>query len=110
MFTATNRDVDDKKLQWLHKSAYTGGVDVLHHWKERKYYVSAKAVISHVSGSKEAIANTQLSSERYFQRTDNHHTDFNPDKTSLTGTGGQLLIGTKSGDLISDLGFIWQSP
>lgn len=110
MFTATNRDVDDKKLQWLHKSAYTGGVDVLHHWKERKYYVSAKAVISHVRGSKEAIANTQLSSERYFQRPDNHHTDFNPDKTSLTGTGGQLLIGKKSGDLISDLGFMWQSP
>lgn len=110
MFTATNRRIDDYRLNWLHDAAYSGGVDVLHHWKDRTYYVSAKAVMSHVRGSKEAIAATQLSSERYFQRPDNNHTEFDADRTSLTGTGGQLLIGKKSGNLVSDIGFMWQSP
>ncbi|HEY9487675.1 MAG TPA: DUF5916 domain-containing protein, partial [Chryseosolibacter sp.] len=110
MFTATTRKIEDDRLRWLHDAAYSGGIDFLHHWKKRMYYVSAKGVMSHVTGSKEAIANTQLSSERYFQRPDNHHTEFNPDRSSLTGTGGQFIIGKKSGDLISDFGVMWQSP
>jgi hypothetical protein len=110
MLTATNRKIDDSRLEWLHTSAYSGGVDVLHHWKKREYYVSGKASFSHVRGSKEAISNTQLSSERYFQRPDNHHTEFDPERTSLTGSGGQVIVGKKSGDLVSDLGVVWQSP
>lgn len=110
MFTATNRKIEDDKLRWLHGAAYSGGIDLLHQWKKRMYYVSMKGVVSHVKGSREAIASTQLSSERYFQRPDNHHTEFNADRTSLTGTGGQLLFGKKSGDLIGDLGMTWQSP
>jgi hypothetical protein len=110
MFTATNRKIEDTRLQWLHDGAYSGGIDLVHHWKKRTYYVSAKGVMTQVKGSKEAIAQTQLSSERYFQRPDNHHTEFNPDRTSLTGTGGQLIIGKKSGNLVSDLGVVWQSP
>lgn len=110
MFTATNRRIDDKQLEWLHTDAYTGGADLIHHWKSREYYMSAKAMFSHVRGSSEAIANTQLSSERYFQRPDNHHTEFDPNRKSLTGTAGQFIIGKKSGDIVSDLGVAWQSP
>jgi hypothetical protein len=110
IFTATNRKIEDARLRWLHDEAYSGGIDFLHHWKQRAYYVSAKAIVSQVKGSEEAITATQLSSERFFQRPDNHHTEFNPDRRSLTGTGGQLIIGKKSGDLISDLGVMWQSP
>jgi hypothetical protein len=110
MFTATNRKIEGHELRWLHDAAYSGGLDFLHHWKKRTYYLDVKGVMSHVKGTKEAIATTQLSSERYFQRPDNHHTEFNPDRTSLTGTGGQILIGKKSGDLIGDLGVMWQSP
>lgn len=110
MFTATNRKLDNARLNWLHDAAYSGGVDLLHHWKKREYYVSAKGVLSHVKGSREAISNTQLSSERYFQRPDNHHTEYDPNRTSLTGTGGQVNIGKKSGDIVSDLGVVWQSP
>jgi hypothetical protein len=110
MFTATNRQLDDPRLMSLHQSAYTGGVDFMHHWKKREYYVSVKGIMSHVTGSKEAISHTQLSSERFFQRPDNHHTNYNPRRTSLTGTGGQFVIGKKSGNLVSDLGVNWQSP
>lgn len=110
MLTATNRKLDDPRLNLLHESAYTGGVDFVHHWKEREYYISTKFLMSHVEGSEEAISTTQLSSERFFQRPDNHHTEYDPNRKSLTGTGGQFIIGKKSGDLVSDLGVTWQSP
>jgi len=97
-------------LYWLHKSAYSGGVDFLHHWKKRMYYVSGKTFFSRVNGSRTAIQNTQLSSERYFQRPDNYHKEYDPNRTSLTGTGGQLVVGKKSGNLVADLGVVWQSP
>jgi hypothetical protein len=110
IFTATNRKIEEQHLDWLHKSAYSGGLDFLHHWKKRMYYVSGKGIFSYVEGSKEAILNTQQSSERYFQRPDNYHEEIDPNRTSLTGTGGQLVVGKKSGDIISDLGVVWQSP
>jgi hypothetical protein len=110
MFTATNRKLDNPRLDWLHKEAYTAGIDFVHHWKKREYYISTKAIMSHVKGSKEAISNTQLSSERFFQRPDNHHTEYDPNRKSLTGMGGQFIIGKKSGNLVSDLGVTWTSP
>jgi hypothetical protein len=110
IFTATNRKIDDARLDWLHTQAYSGGVDLLHHWKNRTYYINSKATFSHVKGTSEAIANTQLSSERFFQRPDNNHTVYDPGRTSLTGTGGQVLVGKKSGNMISDLGVVWSSP
>ncbi len=110
IFTATNRKLENDRVSWLHKDAYSGGIDFYHNWKKRTYYMSGKGIFSHVRGSKEAIANTQLSSERFFQRPDNYHTEFDPDRTSLTGTGGQLVVGKKSGNIISDLGVVWQSP
>lgn len=108
--TATNRKIEDDRLSWLHEDAYTGGFDFLHHWKKRMYYVSGKGIFSHVRGTKEAISNTQLSSERFFQRPDNYHSEFDPNRTSLTGTGGQVVFGKKSGDIVADLGVVWQSP
>lgn len=110
IFTATNRKLDEIRFRELHSDAYTGGLDFLHHWKKRTYYISGRTSFSHVRGSEEAIQRTQLSSERFFQRPDNKHTTYNPDRTSLTGTGGQFIIGKKSGDLVSDLGLLWQSP
>ncbi|HMV88174.1 MAG TPA: DUF5916 domain-containing protein [Cyclobacteriaceae bacterium] len=110
MFTATNRKIDSKNLEWLHTEAYSGGLDVTHNWKDRTYYVSAKALMSYVKGSREAILTTQTSSERYFQRPDNYHADVDSAKTSLTGTGGNLMFGKRNGDFVFDLGFNWSSP
>lgn len=108
--TATNRNINDASLDWLHREAYTGGVDFTHNWKGRSYYVSGRSTVSYVAGSTEAIAATQLSSERYFQRPDNHYMEFDSTRRSLTGTAGQVMVGKKSGNLVSDLGLTWQSP
>jgi hypothetical protein len=110
MFTSMNRKIDDAQLDWLHSDAYSGGVDLLHNWHDRKFYVKAKGFMSYVQGSKEAILNTQMSSERFFQRPDNYHTEIDPNRTSLTGTGGTMMLGKRTGKIISDVGFAWTSP
>jgi hypothetical protein len=110
IFTAVNRKIENQSLSWLHDAAYSGGLDFVHNWKARTYYVNAKAVMSYVQGSAEAILNTQLSPSRYFQRTDNNHASVNPERRSLSGTGGSVVIGKKSGKIISDLGLTWTSP
>jgi len=95
IITATNRKLEDN-LDFLRESAYTGGIDALHNWKERKYYVTGKFTFSTVKGSPEAIENTQTSLTHLFQRVDADHVSVDPTRTSLTGTGGSFEIGGRS--------------
>ncbi|HET9052671.1 MAG TPA: DUF5916 domain-containing protein, partial [Cyclobacteriaceae bacterium] len=50
------------------------------------------------------------SSERYFQRPDNHHADVDSARRSLTGTGGNFIFGKRNGDFVFDIGYNWSSP
>ena len=70
MTTTTNRKLDDPSLEFLHKAAYSWGVDFNHNWKDRTYYVAGKFSLSQVQGSETAITVSQTSSERFFQRPD----------------------------------------
>jgi len=110
MFTSTNRNLSDGNLRWLHKDAYTGGIDVVHNWSNRKYFVSAKTLFSNVNGSTEAITLTQEAPERYFQRPDNNHADVDTTRKSLTGTGGTVVYGKRGGKFIYEAGYTWLSP
>jgi hypothetical protein len=110
MFTATNRKITDERLKWLHDNAYSSGVDLVHNWKARKYFVSAKMLMSHVEGSQQAILNTQQASERYFQRPDNNHASVDSARRSLTGTGGAFVYGKRSGKWIYEIGATYLSP
>lgn len=110
MLTAANRKLDVDNLQWLHKSAYSGGVDVVHNWKHRRYYVSAKTVFSNVKGSTEAITTTQEAPERYFQRPDNYYSNVDTTRRSMTGTAGTLTYGKRGGKFIYEAGYTWMSP
>lgn len=113
MLTATNRFIgdNDTNLAFLHRAAYTGGLDFLHTWKNKKYYISLKTIFSHVLGDEEAILRTQRSPTRYFQRTDADHIEVDPNRTSLSGHGGTLSFG-KSGNshLLYSMGVTWRSP
>lgn len=110
MITATNRNIKDDHLNGLHKSAYSAGVDFLHHWANRSYYVSAKGLVSHVRGDVESVSNTQLAAERYFQRPDNNYARYDSGRTSLSGTGGTAVFGKKAGKIVFDIGYTWMSP
>ena len=96
VFTSTNRNLDGK-LNFLRKSAYTGGLDFRHEWHNRDYYIQSNLVASHVVGSKEAIQATQESLTHLFQRVDASHVEVDPNRTSLTGTGGRVFGGKRGG-------------
>lgn len=110
IFTATNRKLEDN-LDFLRKSAYTGGIDFRHSWKNREYYIDGNIVTSHVEGSTQAIELTQRSLTHLFQRTDASHVEVDPNRTSLTGTGGKINFGKAGGgNWRYEMGGFWRSP
>ncbi|WP_299256026.1 DUF5916 domain-containing protein [uncultured Aquimarina sp.] len=133
IFTATNRNLGDvlnidydnsdtdetselvglreNNLNFLRKSAYTAGLDFRHNWKDRKYFVEGNLVTSHVEGSKEAIEATQNELTHLFQRVDADHVEVDPNRTSLSGTGGKLIGGKSGGgNWRYSGGVFWRSP
>ncbi len=111
MITSTNRNLVEDHLSFMNKGAYTGGLDFLHQWKEKTYFVSLKSVLSHVTGDTEAITELQHSSTRYLQRPDFKHLGVDTNRTSLTGTGLDFDIGKAgNGRWRYRLSLSYQSP
>ena len=94
--TYTKRNLEGN-LDFLRESAFTGGIDARHNWKDRKYYATGKFTFSNVKGSEEAIQLTQTSLTHLFQRVDASHVEVDPTKTSLSGTGGSFEVGKGGG-------------
>ncbi|WGK65600.1 DUF5916 domain-containing protein [Croceiramulus getboli] len=109
IFTATHRNIEEE-VSFLHTQAYSAGLDFRHNWKNRKYYVEGRALMSNVRGSEEAIALTQRSITHLFQREDASHVEVDPTRTDLMGTGGNFEIGRESGDWRYNLGGNFRSP
>ncbi len=110
MVTAVNRKIAEPQLDFLHKQAYSAGVDLTHNFKNRKYFIFVNGIISHVSGDTAAIRQTQTSSVHYFQRPTAGHVAVDPDRESLTGTGGTIKFGKSSGTIVFETGGTWRSP
>ncbi|WP_108807928.1 DUF5916 domain-containing protein [Aquimarina spinulae] len=101
----------ENNLNLLRKSAYTAGLDFRHNWRDRKYFIEGNIVASHVEGSKESIEKTQNSLTHLFQRVDAGHVELDPNRTSLTGTGGKLRGGKSGGgNWRYGAGVFWRSP
>ena len=96
ILTATNRIIRDPHLEFLNRNAYTGGVDVLHYWNDKEFYVSAKLIGSTIDGSSSAITGLQSASARYFQRPDASYLQFDSTRTRLSGFGGELKVAKAS--------------
>ncbi len=110
IFTATNRSLKNN-FPNLHESAYSGGLDFRHNWKNRNYFVEGNVVVSKVLGSKAAIERTQRKNTHNFQRIDASHVNVDPNKTSLTGTGGKIVTGKSGGgNWRFNGGLEWLSP
>ena len=111
VFTATNRNDLTTNLNFLHESAYSGGLDVRHQWNDRDWYAAGNIIFSRVNGSTTAILNTQESITHLFQRVGADYLDLDPNKTSLTGTGGNIQIGkVGNGHWKFETGGTWRSP
>lgn len=110
IFTSTNRSLDDNLGRFMHKSAYSGGVDFTQYFKDKNWMFNLNTAFSLVQGSREALYYTQTSSARYFQRPDNNHTKLDTTRTSLAGSGGRLQLMKMNGHWNFMLASIWKTP
>jgi hypothetical protein len=110
MLTSTIRDVSDPVFKdVLRSNATFGGVDFEHDMSSRKWITSGFLAGSHVSGSANAIAATQLNSSHYYQRPDADYLTFDPTRTSLDGHIGELAL-AKTGSVYGSLAYKEMSP
>lgn len=111
IFSATNRFIHEDYLQFMNKSAYAGGFDLLQQWKNKEYYVDMKFLSSYVTGSRDAILKLQQSSARYYQRPDAKYLHIDSTASYLAGTAGSFNIGRKTkGHWNYATGVTWFSP
>ena len=96
ILTSTNRFIKDNNLEFLSSDAYTGGLDLLHRWKDKEFFIDARLIGSYVNGSREAITLLQESSARYYQRPGADYLRYDTTSTNLSGFGGKFRIGKGS--------------
>lgn len=109
IYTQTNRSLDTP-LDFLHRSARSAGIDFLHRWKARSWYVGGNIISSHVRGSSQALEATQRSISHLFQREGSAGV-LDTSRMSLTGTGGNLKVGKAGGGHMKfEGGLTWRSP
>ena len=111
ILTATNRFIRDSRLDFLNREAYTGGLDLLHQWSDKEFFVDAKVAGSLIKGNTEALGVLQNSPARYYGRPDVSYVGFDSTRTQLSGYGGRVRVGKGSKGLwrySSELN--WRSP
>jgi hypothetical protein len=105
IITGVNRKKGMSDL--LNRSANSGGLDFLHFWKNKTWYIRGNLVFSHLEGTKQAILNTQTAFEHLFQRRDAREVHVDSSRTSLTGMGGTIRFG-KGGGRAGRLGEVFK--
>lgn len=110
MLTSTIRQLDETTEDYFHKSATTGGLDFTQYFSDMNYIFQIRTVFSNVTGTEEMIARTQRSIIHNFRRPDADYTEYDPTRTSLTGTGGNLMAGKIGGNWQFLYLSAWKSP
>lgn len=110
IFTSVNRNLAEEQLNYLHKSAFTGGFDFVHKWHNKDWELDFSTYFSRVEGSAEAITNTQKSWIHGFQRPDASYLKLDTTRTSLSGQGGKIVFSKNGGKLKFMAATAWKSP
>ena len=111
MFSLVNRiDADSAILEMKPSSAVTGGVDLLHYWKNKNYYFEAKAIASQLQGSSLSILEKQLAHTHRYQRPDADYLELDSTREELSGHGGIIQIGKKGGTFNFSVKGQYRSP
>lgn len=111
MLTSVNRVIKESNLQFLPDDAYTGGLDLRHHWRDKEFYVDGRLIGSYLNGTTQAMTVLQESSARYYQRPGADYLDYDTTRTTLSGYGGKFSIGKGSkGFWRYSTGVSWLSP
>jgi hypothetical protein len=124
VFSLVNRFSNDSvSTRVLPSSAISGGLDLLHYWDNKNYFLEVKAIASQLNGSKEAILEKQLSNTHRYQRPDADYLKVDSLREQLAGHGAFVRIGKNGGRFnfhaqgqyrspglnLNDLGYIRQS-
>lgn len=110
ILTSTNRVLEEDLGEYMHKAAYTGGVDFTQYFKGKSWMFNLNSAFSLVEGTKEAIAQTQKSSARYYQRPDKDYAKFDPSRTNLLGSGGRMQLMKMDGHWNFMSATLWKTP
>ncbi len=112
MVTSTNRLLDESQLYYLNKNAVTAGVDFLHYFKDREYYIDAKGILSFINGKEAAMLALQQNPLHYYQRPDaQDYLGVDSSRRSINGSGGYISFGRKGNKrFIFSEKFNWWSP
>jgi hypothetical protein len=98
MATATNRRIDDPALAFLRTAAYSAGVSGQHRFgADNRYSAGMFIAASAIHGDTLAIQIAQLAPQRYYQRPDADHVEYDPRRTSLGGLTGALTLSRMGG-------------
>lgn len=118
MLTGVQRNLDTATAPYLHRTAYTGGIDFRHRFLDSRYQIAGYFSGSMVNGSSSAISLTQRNGLHLLQSPDNKGA-FDSTRTQLQGTSQQISFAKVGGKLrysslyqrfssgfeINDLGF-----
>jgi len=111
VFSLVNRITSDSLLtQMLPSNAVSGGLDLLHYWKNKNYYFQVKSLASQLRGSQGAILKKQRSPIQLFQRPDADYLSVDSTLEQLGGHGGLVQIGKKGGSFNFDLLGQYRNP
>ncbi|HEU4521872.1 MAG TPA: DUF5916 domain-containing protein, partial [Thermoanaerobaculia bacterium] len=97
IFTSVNRSLSTNLESSLRGGSYFAGVDGYTLFRDKSWIVEWLGGSSLVTGSADAIAATQQSGARYYQRPDADHLDFDPTRTSLNGWMGRMMVAKQTG-------------
>jgi len=111
ILTSVARDIPSSDLEWLNRTAFTGGLDFSHRWHNDDYQITAKVMGSHVRGSQEAMLEMQNSSARYYQRPDAPHLGVDSTLTHMSGFASYIWGGKfAGGHWRYGIGYLTRSP
>jgi Domain of unknown function (DUF5916)/Carbohydrate family 9 binding domain-like len=111
MFSLVNRISPDSAIQaLLPAAAITGGLDLLHYWDNKNYYMEVKTVASQLQGSRDAILQKQLGHTHRFQRPDADYLELDSTREQIAGHGALIQVGKKGGNIYYNLLAQYRSP
>jgi Domain of unknown function (DUF5916) len=118
MVTLVNRSLTNPdEVGLLRSNAQAFGLDLDHHWADRKYSLSVQTALTHIGGDTSAIRLAQFSSARYYQRTGRTETTdglfstaFDPTRRNLYGYGLYARLAKETGNWLWETTQNWRSP
>jgi len=94
----------------LPSNALSGGLDLLHYWNNKNYYMEVKTIASQMNGSAEAILQKQLSHTHRYQRPDADYLEVDSLREQLGGHGALVRVGKNGGNWNFHLQGQYRSP